>query len=181
MKNIDFLPDIYRERLVLRQDRIWWGIVVLIFSAAIGSTAGAQYLLKQSVQKQFDDLQPQYIAAQGQVKKLAQAQADTRTAGQWAGLITYLEQPWPRSQLVAEVIRPLPKTIRLTELIVAEEEFVRPTQEEPGPRRRNRPADQQSTKLAPALADLEELRKSHDNKRPVIEISGTVHDVQRRA
>jgi hypothetical protein len=177
MKNIDFLPEVYRERIALRQARVWWGIVVVIFGVAIGSTATAQYLLKQSVQRQFDELEPRFAAAQEQVRRLAQSQTDNRTAGQWAGLITYLEQPWPRSQLVAEVIRPLPESIRLTELIVAEEELARPTTEEAGPRRRNRPTEQPAHKLAPASADLEALRQAHDFKRPVIEISGTVHDV----
>jgi hypothetical protein len=176
MKNIDFLPEVYRERIALRQARVWWGIVVLIFGTAIGSTAGAQYLLKRSIKQQFDDLESTYAKAQAQVKRLGQLQADNRTAGQWAGLVTYLEQPWPRSQLIAEVIRPLKGAIRLTEMIVAEEEVAHPTAEDSGPRRR-KGASEPSSKLAPALADLEELRSTHDYKRPIIEITGTVEDV----
>jgi hypothetical protein len=177
MKNIDFLPEIYHERMALRQARVWWGIVVLIFGAAIASTATAQYLLKRSIQRQYDDLAPEFVAAQEQVKRLGQAQAENRTAGQWAALITYLEQPWPRSQLVAEAIRPLPPDIRLTELIVGEEDLARPATEETGPRRRGPAANAHAKPLAPAVADFEELRKAHDFKRPVIEITGTVHDV----
>jgi hypothetical protein len=178
MKTIDFLPDIYRERMALRRARIWWGIVVLIFSTAIGSTAGAQYLLRRSVQQQFDDLASQYHASQQQVKLLAELQAKGRIAGQWAGLVVYLEQPWPRSQLVAEVVRPLPAAVRLTELIVVEEEIARPATAEAGPRRRPiRQEQEQSEKLDPAQADLEQLRRTHDFKRAVIEISGTVDDV----
>lgn len=178
MKNIDFLPEIYRERIVLRKDRVWWGIVVVIFSTAIGSTAGAQYLLKRSVQRQFDELGPQYVAAQQQVQRLTELQSQNRTAGQWASLVTYLDQPWPRSQLLAVVVQPLPPSIRLTELLVAEEEFARASAEEAGPRRRgNRQDEQQKTKLAPASADLEHLRRTHDNKRPIVEISGTVQDM----
>ena len=177
MKRIDFLPEIYRERMALRQARVWWGIVVLIFGAAIGSTASAQYLLKRSIERQYEELGPEFIAAQEQVKRLAQAQVENRTAGQWAALITYLEQPWPRSQLVAEAIRPLPPAISLTELILAEEEFGRPATEQAGPRRRAQGADAKAKPLAPAVADFEALRKTHDFKRPVIEISGTVHDV----
>ena len=30
MKNIDFLPDIYRQRAALRQARVWWCLVVLL-------------------------------------------------------------------------------------------------------------------------------------------------------
>jgi hypothetical protein len=179
MKNIDFLPEVYRERIALRQARVWWGIVVLIFGVAIASTAAAQHLLRRSVQRQFDDLEPQFAAAQAQVNRLAKAQAENRAAGHWAGLVTYLEQPWPRSQLLAEIMQPLPKDIRLTELILAEEEVTRPTTEEAGPRRRTRSSEQPSQKLSPPLADLEALRKLHDYKRPVIEISGTIHDVAR--
>jgi hypothetical protein len=177
MKNIDFLPEIYRERIVLRQARVWWGIVVLIFGAAIGTTASAQYLLKRSVERQYEDLEPEFVAAQEIVRRLSQTQVENRTAGQWAGLITYLEQPWPRSQLLAEVVRPLPSEIRLTELILAEEELAKPAQQEAGPRRRSQGADPQAKPPAPAVADLEALRKSHDARRPVIEIIGTVHDV----
>jgi Tfp pilus assembly protein PilN len=176
MKQIDFLPEVYRERMKLRRARVWWGIVVLIFGVAIGSTAAAQYWLKSSVEQQYAELETQFIAAQEQVKRLAQLQADNRTAGQWAGLVTYLEQPWPKSQLVVEVIRPLPESIILTELVIGEEETVRPV-EEAGPRRRGpREVEPQATKIPPAQADLDQIRRSHDLKRAVIEISGTAQD-----
>ena len=176
MKNIDFLPEVYRERIALRHARVWWGIVVLIFGTAIGSTAGAQFLLERSVQREFDELESQYTAAQAQVARLGQLQTANRTAGHWAGLATYLEQPWPRSQLIAEVVRPLPKSIRLTELIVAEEEMARPTTQDDGQRRRSRAEAQPTTRLDPPLADLEELRRTNDYKRPVIELSGGTFD-----
>jgi hypothetical protein len=174
VKNIDFLPEIYRERKALHHARIWWGIVVLIFGVAIGSTAAAQYLLRRSIQRQIDDLAPQFKQAQEQVRKLAQVQTENRTAGELAGLVTYLEQPWPRTQLVAEVIRPLPEAIQLTELQITEEEIARPATEEAGPRRRGRQTDDQQARLSPAQSDLATLRRNHDYKRAVIEISGTV-------
>jgi hypothetical protein len=177
MKNIDFLPEVYRERKALHHARIWWGIVVLIFGAAIGSTAGAQHLLRRSIQRQIDDLALQFKQAQEQVQRLAKTQTENRTAGEWAGLVTYLEQPWPRTQLVAEVVRPLPEAIQLNEMVITEEEVVRSTTEEAGPRRRNRQTDgPQQAKLSPAQSDLAALRKTHDFKRPVIEVSGTVAD-----
>ena len=175
MKNIDFLPEIYRERKALHHARIWWGIVVLIFSVAIGSTAGAQYLLRRSIQRQIDDLATQFKQAQEQVQRLAKTQTENRTAGEWAGLVTYLEQPWPRTQLVAEVVRPLPDSIQLTELNIMDEDAGRPATEEAGPRRRGRQTeDPQQARLSPAQSDLATLRKVHDFKRPVIAISGHV-------
>jgi multisubunit Na+/H+ antiporter MnhC subunit len=176
MKQIDFLPEVYRERMKLRRARVWWGLVMLIFGAAIVSTAAAQYWLRSSVEQQYAELESEFIAAQQQVKRLAQLQTDNRSAGQWAGLVTYLEQPWPRSQLLAEVIRPLPDTLLLTELVIGEEETVRQV-EEAGPRRRGpRETDTQSAKTPPAQTDLDQIRRTHDLRRVVIEISGTTQD-----
>ncbi len=178
MKNIDFLPEVYRERTALYHARIWWGIVVLIFSVAIGSTAGAQYLLRRSIQRTIDDLAPHFQDAQAQVRRLAELQLESRNAGELAGLVTYLDQPWPRTRLVAEVIGPLPASIHLTELLITEEDVLKPDVEVAGPRRRSRqPEQQQNFKLSPALSDLETLRRAHDFKRPVIEIAGHVSDV----
>ena len=175
MKQIDFLPEVYRERMKLRRARVWWAIVMIIFGVAIGSTATAQYWLKRSVEQQYAELETQFIAAQEQVKRLAQLQTDNRTAGQWAGLVTYLEQPWPKSQLVAEVIRPLPDSLLLTELVIGEEETVRRA-EEAGPRRRGPREEPTSAKTPPAQDDLDQLRRTHDLRRVVIEISGTTPD-----
>jgi hypothetical protein len=179
MKNIDFLPDVYRQRTALAHARIWWGIVGIIFSVAIGSTAGAQFLLRRSIQRQIDELAPQFEQAQEHVQQLAKLQSQNRSAGELAGLVTYLEQPWPRTQLVAEVVGPLPEEIHLTELIITEEELAKPNAEEgAGPRRRRgQTDDSQQAKLSPAVSDLEALRKTHDHKRAVIEVTGTVADV----
>jgi multidrug efflux pump subunit AcrA (membrane-fusion protein) len=179
MKNIDFLPEIYRERTALSHARIWWGIVGLIFAIAIGSTAGAQFLLRSSTQQQIDDLAPQFQQAQQQVQRLAQLQSQIRSAGELASLVTYLEQPWPSTQFLAEVVGPLPDEIRLTELVITEEEIARPAAEEgAGPRRRRGPTeDRLPGSLSPAVSDLEALRQAHDYKRAVIEITGTVADV----
>ncbi len=177
MKNIDFLPEVYRERTALYHARIWWGIVVLIFSVAIGSTAGAQYLLRRSIQRQIDELAQDFQDAQAQVRRLAQLQLENRTAGELAGLVTYLEQPWPRTRLLAEVLGPLPDSMHLTELVITEEDAARQATDETGPRRRSRqPQSQEAVKLSPALSDLETLRQTHDYKRPVIEITGHVAD-----
>ena len=51
MKTIDFLPEIYRQREALRRARLWWGIVVVIFSGAIGASALAQAWLRHPVSR----------------------------------------------------------------------------------------------------------------------------------
>ena len=116
MKNIDFLPEIYRQRDALRQARVWWGAVVLIFGTAIGLAAGAQFWLRHSIRSQVAVLQPQFNEAQTQVRELSALNAQITKAGRAAGLFTFLDDPWPRTQILAELVRPLPKSVVLTRI-----------------------------------------------------------------
>ncbi len=133
MKSIDFLPDIYRQRETLRRARLWWGIVVLVFSSALGASTIAQALLRHSTQQQLDSLAGEYAAAQTQVQELSTLQAQIGRAGHEANLYTYLENPWPRTQLLAQVVRPLPDCIRLSQIHIAEQESAK-TAVQVGPR-----------------------------------------------
>jgi len=74
MKSIDFLPEIYRQREALSRARLWWGIVVVIFSGAIGASALAQAWLRHGLHEQLDELAPQYATSQAPVHELATLQ-----------------------------------------------------------------------------------------------------------
>src|SRR6185436_352447 len=122
MKSIDFLPEIYRQREALRRARIWWAVVVMIFGGAIGASSLAQAWLRHGLVQQLDALAAEFAAAQTQVQELSSLQSQNVRAGHEASLYTFLENPWPRTQLLAEVVRPLPETIRLTRIAILEEE-----------------------------------------------------------
>src|SRR5947209_5658066 len=122
MKTIEFLPEVYRQREALRRARIWWVIVVMIFGGVLGSSAVAQVCLRRSLVQQLDALAAEYAASQSQVQELSALQAQIVCAGQEASLYTFLKNPWPRTQLLAEVVQPLPEGIRLTKVSIIEEE-----------------------------------------------------------
>jgi Tfp pilus assembly protein PilN len=177
MKTIDFLPDIYRQREALRRARVWWGLVVLLFGGTIGAAASAQGLLRHSLHRQLDDLQSQFSTAQDQVRELTELQAQTLKAAQAANLYTYLEHPWPRTQLLAEVVRPLPDSIHLLHIHIREEELpkvVTPA----GPRRPAQP-DQDPAKRPGAEQDLTKLQEEIDLRQTAIELEGRTADVSR--
>jgi hypothetical protein len=180
MKTIDFLPDAYRQRDALRKARVWWALVVVVFGGAIGSSAVAQVMLRRNLQRQFEELTDSYTLAQAQVRELSEIQAQTAKAGQEASLFTYLQHPWPRTQLLAEIARPLSPSIRLTQLQVNEEEMAR-TAAQTGPRRHT--TEEESIGKAPvAEQDLNRLQEEMDHRQTVIEIDGqtiisdVVHD-----
>ena len=178
MKNIDFLPEIYRERSKQHHARIWWVVVLVIFGSAISFTASIQFMLRRNVQRHLEELEPQFAAAKKLDRQLLDLQSQTNKQSQSATLYTYLKHPWPRTQILAAIVSPLPDSIRLTEVRLAEQAQVVQASDTPAPRRRNnRNAEAAEVKLAPAEYDLEELRKQYDGQRVVIDISGFAKEV----
>src|SRR5262249_21698346 len=172
-----FLPEIYRQREALRRARVWWGLVILLFGSAIGAAATAQGLLRHSLHRQLQDLQSQYAAAQDQVRELTDLQTQTLQAAQVASLYTFLEHPWPRTQLLAEVVRPLPDSIHLLRIHIREEEL--PKIAVPAGPRRPAPAEQDPAKRPGAEQDLTKLLEEMDIRQTAIELEGRTADVGR--
>jgi Tfp pilus assembly protein PilN len=177
VKSIDFLPDIYRQRETLRRARLWWGIVVLVFSSALGASTIAQALLRHSTQQQLDSLAAEYAAAQTQVQELSTLQAQIVRAGHEANLYTYLENPWPRTQLLAQVVRPLPDCIRLSQIHIAEQESAK-TAVQVGPRS-TKAEEEAATKATGPEKDLARLQDEYDRRQTTIELDGHSTDVPR--
>jgi len=175
MKTIDFLPDIYRQRESLRRARIWWAVVVLIFGSAIGASAAAQAFLRHGLVQQLDALAAEYAAAQTQVQELSTIQSQVVRAGQEASLYTFLQNPWPRTQLLAEIVRPLPESIRLTKINVLEEEQAK-TAVQVGPRNM-KVEEEAAAKAAPADKDLARLQEEVGRRQTAIEIEGHTSDL----
>ncbi len=177
MKSIDFLPDIYRQREALRRARIWWAMVVVIFSAAIGASALAQAWLRHGLVQQLDALAAEYASAQTQVQELAAIQTQVVRAGQEASLYTFLDNPWPRTQLLAEIVRPLPESIRLTKINILEEEQAK-TAVQVGPR--NMKAEEEAAaKASGPEKDLAKLQDEVGRRQTTVEIEGHTADLPR--
>ena len=177
MKTIDFLPDIYRQRVALRQARIWWCLVVLLFGGTIGSAVTAQVWLRIGLKRQLAQLEKSFAESQTQVHELATLQSQIAKSAQEASLFTYLQHPWPRTQLLAQVVRTLPKSIRLTQIHVREEELPREAPQA-GPQTRAA-AEQEAARLQPPEEDLAKLQQEMDHKQTVIELQGFTPEVSR--
>jgi Tfp pilus assembly protein PilN len=177
VKSIDFLPEIYRQRETLRRARLWWGIVVVLFTTVIGASTLAQAWQRRRTQQHLDALTGDYAAAQTQVQELATLQAQILRAGHEASLYTYLENPWPRTQLLAQVVGPLPDCIRLTQIHVTEQESAK-TAVQVGPRS-TKSDEESATKASGPEKDLARVQEEYDRRQTLIEIDGHSTDVPR--
>lgn len=177
MKDIDFLPDVYRHRQVLRHARLWWGGVAVLFSLAIGATASFQYYFRHRLNVQLAAIEPQYAAALQRDAELADLKAQVTATEELAALYLYLKHPWPRTQLLAAVAAPLPETIRLVDLRLIEESAnvaIQPV----GDRDVNNDSGKTgSAEIPSAKALLARLRSEFDRTSTILELSGQASSI----
>ena len=121
MKNIDFLPDVYRQRRILRHARHCWMAVAMLFGLAIAGAASGQWYFRCSLAAQLQVVEPQLAISQQRQAEITQLEESQKRTEELAALYLYLEHPWPRTQLLAAVARSLPPSIQLTDLRMLEQ------------------------------------------------------------
>jgi len=178
MKNIDFLPDIYRQRAALRKARIWWCMVVVLFGGTIGSAISAQVWLRVGLKRQLAIVEEAFLTSQSQVRELATLQSQINASSQEASLFTYLQHPWPRTQLLAQIVQPLPAQVRLTQIHIRDEELPHETPQA-GPQHRGAPEPDAAARQTPPEEDLARLQKEMDFKQTIVELQGFTPEVAR--
>jgi Tfp pilus assembly protein PilN len=174
MKNIDFLPVSYRERLRLKQARVWWGIVAATFGTAIAASACAQWSLARSLQYQLATAGTAATVASAQDKRYATLLTEVNQGSDLAALCVYLKHPWPRTQILASLVTPLPETVRLMDVRIRQEAPSGVALAQQAPRK---PGDGKTDSAKPGpAADLSRLREENDQLVTVVEITGETSD-----
>lgn len=176
MKNIDFLPEIYRHRQVLRHARLWWAGVAVVFSLAIGGTEAAQWYLRHSLDAQLAMVEPLYAVSLQQGAERTRLQAKIAQADDLVSLYLYLDHPWPRTQILAAVAAPLPPSMRLVELRLSDEAGAASNNAAGGDVDRAIGGAQNETTPA-AKTDLAKLHAEFDRKKTILELSGQASSI----
>jgi len=176
MKDIDFLPEHYRQQSAARKDKVWYLVVVVVFGTAIGATALFQHVLKRRALAELAEVEPLYQAAVGENNRLVELQSQLRAASSEMELVAYLRHPWPATQVLRAVVEPLPP-----ELVLLEIELVAGKSANPQTARGSFAAPakgeaQQQAQLTDAQADLAKLREARDLSPRTITLVGTTHD-----
>ena len=178
MKNIDFLPDIYRQRRVLLHARIGWMGVAVLFAILIAGIATGQWCFRAALATQLLMVEPQYVISQTRQVELLQIERDKAHAEELAALYLYLEHPWPRTQLLAAVAQPLPPTIQLTDLQLLEQAEAAPAVRSEVGDTDQAGGEGESGNKPTAKSVLADLRRAHDRQHTIIELAGEATSVQ---
>jgi len=176
MQDIDFLPAEYHQKYARRQSQPWRIVVVAGFVALMASAAFSQYQHRRHVAADLKAIVPQYEEALRQQGELSKVQSELQAAENEAELLTYLRHCWPRTQLLAALIDPLPDEVTLQRLQITREKPEKQGPAEERPRAQEFAGPENDQTLAPAVADLKRLREKFDEMTTVVLISGITTD-----
>lgn len=164
MKNIDFLPARYREGYAARAAVVKRWTLVLGISVIITPLAIYQYLIHASVVHSFVLVEPEFMQAQAKSQYMTRLEADLELARGEAALLTWLNHPWPRTQVLAQVHSRLPQSVRLTGVRLTKESKALASGQQGGRNRAARRAAESEVDAAAATrpAAEKDLLRLHD-------------------
>src|SRR5688572_1891055 len=119
MQTIDFLPEHYRERRKQRRVRWWWALIVCLFGGVVLATGSLQWLSVQKIKYELSRLEMQCNTFRQLDQHLLELETKVAHLSHSANLYTFLQHPWPRTQILAAVVQPVPEQMQLTSIRVA--------------------------------------------------------------
>ncbi|HEY2147705.1 MAG TPA: hypothetical protein VGH32_07190 [Pirellulales bacterium] len=174
MQDVDFLPAAYRQQTVHRKANVWRLAVGGGFAAALLASFAFQQFIYSQTAKRLDELKPQLTQAKSLAERLGARQTELKAANRQADLCTFLRHPWPRSQLVAAALRPLPVCVTLQDIHIGR------VQSQPGAiagsHAASRDLDADLKKLAPTERDLLRLGDEEKTRPNMLTLSGVTTD-----
>ncbi len=177
MHNVDFLPDAYRQKHARRRSQPWQAFVAFAIVALVIVATLAQQYRKHRIQNALADIGPVYEAAVVQQVQLAKTQLRLKEARAGAELYTYLRHPWPRTQLLSALVRPLPPAITLQQIQILREAPASTGTTEIRPGVDKKAEEDRLKLLGPADRDLAKLRGQYDVLRTVVVLTGTATEI----
>ncbi len=174
MQSIDFLPAHYRERRKQRRVRWWWALIVCLFGGIVLTTASLQWLNVQRVKRELNELESQCVAFRQLDQQLLEIEAKAAALSHHANLYTFLKHPWPRTQILAAVIHPLPREVQLTSIRISESLIAKKNAPVASPET----TAEQARPAHPAIADLQQLHDMHEAQKIVVLIEGSVKEAE---
>ena len=173
MLNIDFLPTEYRQRVRQRRSQSWGSVVAAAMVGLVAAAAITQHYRWRRVRADLDDVTPAYVAAVNVQSRLAEVQRQLDQARACMELYTYLRHPWPRTQLLAAMLGPLPDEITLQQVQILGEPAGVSSPAEARPAVEAKTQEASPASLLPAQRDLAKLRDRMDSARTMMILTGT--------
>src|ERR1700676_1046392 len=107
MLDIDFLPSKYHEAKEQRRTRYLRGVVLLAFGGLLVMAWAGDDGVQLNYEHHLVEVRDPYGVALGQSQQSTKLEQDLKPWQAQAELWTYLRHPWPRSQILRQVLQTL--------------------------------------------------------------------------
>ncbi|MCA9247867.1 MAG: hypothetical protein KDA42_12145 [Planctomycetales bacterium] len=177
IEHIDFLPVRFREQSERRTVNVWRLVAAGGFAVMVLAGAWMQQQTLRALESQLAQVTLNHNVALARTQRLADTKARLALADARAELAAYLQHPWPRSQVLAAIINPLPESVVLKQV-----RFTKRLSDQQRDRAaatsktREGPGATNESNLDPATEDLQMLRDSV-GEIEIIQIVGSAGDV----
>jgi hypothetical protein len=181
MHDVDFLPPKYRDLSARRNIKLSRFVVVGAIAVALVGAALMQLHMRRQLTAEIESVMPLHNTAELHSRDLKATQEQLDNKSKLAQLVTYLQHPWPRTQLLAAVIEPLPESMSLDQISISKLKLdVKKAATKTTRRKRKTKtraqAEAEADKLTPAQRDLKHLRMLSDASHTVIIVTGRTSD-----
>ncbi len=171
MNEIEFLPKRFREKQRNSKVKI---PRVLVFSLLIGLLAIVslyQLAKLHHIRSQLATLKAQHERIDQLTQEVERTQAEVAQKRHHVRLLTFLDYPYPKSQILAQITNPLPgeitiKRIELTHTKIATNSA----------REKSEKGGDQKPQGNPMEIDLQQLIVENKNRQCTVELEGTTDD-----
>ena len=138
----------------------------------VAAAAITQQYRWRRVRADLVNVTPAYVAAVNAQHRLADLQRQVDQARACAELYTYLRHPWPRTQLLAALLGPLPDDITLQTVQIRRETAGASSPANARPQAGGKAHDASLAALLPARRDLANLHERIDPTRTIMIVTG---------
>lgn len=179
MKNIDFLPQRYRDNNVRRKAGVWRFVVVLCLGGTVAAASLGQFAYRGRVKRQVTEIQPLLAQAKASESELAQLRNELTRVSHTATLYAVVQTPWPRTQILAAIVEPLEEGITIVELHHSRRPRGTTATTSPASEFQLGPSEKKKETLSAVEQDLAHVREQLRNLQDMVHIHGETDDSTR--
>lgn len=167
---IEFLPKKYREKRKGHNFQVSRILLIVILVASMSAVLLYQLAALHSVNLQVAALDGQHEKVMQLMQEVELRRAEVAVKRHHAKLLTFLDHPYPKSQIIAAIANPLPTEITITRLQVSVEQMAGNHAKPPSEKGKEAP------KGHPMELDLKQLIDETKARRCTVEVEGTTDD-----
>jgi len=167
---IEFLPKRYREKRKKNNIKVSRILLIVIMVGGMASVLLYQLACLHSVNRQVAAIDKQNEKVMQLMQEVESRRAKVVLERHHANLLTFLDHPYPKSQIISALVNPLSREITITRLQITQEQVANPNAKPPSEK------GQAAPKGHPMELDLKTLISEAKTRRVMVEVEGTTDD-----